>query len=42
MSYALAAYGVVIAGVLAYATWLASARRRLEHELATRPLPNRG
>lgn len=40
MSYALATYGVVIAGVLTYAAWLAHARRRLEHELAKRPLPN--
>ena len=42
MSYALATYGVVIAGVLAYAAWLARARRRLERELAARPFPNRG
>jgi CcmD family protein len=42
VSYALAAYGLVIAGVLAYATWLANTRRRLERELAARPLPNRG
>ena len=42
MSYALATYGVVIAGVLAYAVWLAHTRRRLEHELATRPVSNRG
>jgi CcmD family protein len=42
VSYALATYGVVIAGVLAYAAWLARARRRLERELAARPFPNRG
>jgi len=42
LSYALATYGVVIAGVLAYAAWLARTRRRLERELATLPLPNRG
>ena len=42
MSYALTAYGVVIVGVLAYASWLARSRRRLESELAPRPLPNRG
>ena len=42
MSYALVSYGVVIVGVLAYAAWLAHARRQLEHELEMRPLPNRG
>ena len=40
--HALATYGVVIAGVLAYAAWLARARRRLERELAARLFPNRG
>ena len=42
MSYALATYGLVIVGVLAYAGWLARTRRRLATELAMRPLPNRG
>jgi CcmD family protein len=42
VSYALASYGVVIAGVLAYGAWLARARRRLERELAAHPFPNRG
>ena len=42
MRYALATYGLVIAGVLTYAAWLARTRRRLERELATRRLPNRG
>ena len=42
MSYALATYGVVIVGVLGYAAWLAHTRRRLERELATRPVSNRG
>ena len=42
MSYALATYGLVIVGVLAYAAWLTRTRRRLERELATLALPNRG
>jgi CcmD family protein len=42
VSYALATYGVVIVGVLAYAAWLSRTRRQLQHELARRSLPNRG
>jgi hypothetical protein len=42
MSYALAAYGVVVGGVLAYAAWLARTRRRLTRELAAQAVPNRG
>jgi CcmD family protein len=42
VSYALAAYGVVIGGVVAYATWLARTRRQLERELAAAPQRNDG
>ena len=42
MSYALAAYGVVIGGVLAYAAWLAHTRRRLARALAAPPDSNGG
>ena len=42
MSYALAAYGLVIGGVFAYGAWLARTRRRLARELATHPVPNGG
>ena len=34
MSYALAAYVLVIGGVFAYASWLARVRRRLAREFA--------
>ena len=42
MSYALAAYAVVLGGVFAYAAWLARARRRLARALAAPPDPNGG
>ena len=42
MSYALAAYAVVIGGVFAYAAWLARARRRLLRELAAHAVSNGG
>jgi hypothetical protein len=41
MSYALAAYAVVVAGLATYAAWLARARRRLR-ELLDRPARNDG
>ena len=42
MIHAVASYGLVIAGVLAYAAWLARARQRLAGELVARRQPNRG
>ena len=42
MSYAVAAYALVVGGVAAYAAWLAQARRRLERELASQPDRNHG
>jgi CcmD family protein len=42
VSYAVAAYLVVIAGIAAYAAWLARARRQLERELPGVPERNHG
>ena len=42
MSYALAAYALVVAGLAAYAAWLARARRRLQRELLDRPARDHG
>ena len=42
MSYAVAAYALVVGGLAAYAAWLARARRRLERELAAWPGRNHG
>lgn len=42
MSYAVATYALVIAGVLAYAARLTRSRRRLADELETRSRSNRG
>lgn len=42
MSYVLAAYGVVVGGVAAYAAWLARTRRHLARELAAAPQRNDG
>lgn len=42
MSYALASYALIAAGVLGYALQLARTRRRLVHELRERSQPNRG
>jgi hypothetical protein len=42
VSYALAAYGLVVGAVAAYAAWLAQARRRLERELASLASRNHG
>jgi len=42
VSYALAAYALVIVGVLAYAVWLARARRRLARQLVGHRFSNRG
>jgi hypothetical protein len=42
MSYALAAYALVVGGITAYAAWLASARRALVRELASHPPRNHG
>ena len=39
MSYALAAYALVVGGITAYAAWLASARRALRRELGVAPAP---
>ena len=42
MSYALAAYAVVLGGLAAYAAWLGRTRRQLERELAGAPQRNDG
>ncbi len=42
MSYALACYAVVVAGVLGYAARLQQARRRLSRELEAQESSNRG
>ena len=42
MSYAVAAYGVVLAGLLAYASWLLRTRERLAREVRARAGTNRG
>jgi len=42
VSYAAAAYVVVIGGVFAYAVWLARTRRRLARELADQTFSNGG
>ena len=42
MSYAFAAYALVVGGVVAYAAWLARTRRQLERELAGAPQRNDG
>ena len=42
MSYAFAAYTIVIVGVLGYAGWLAGQRRALARELSARRETNRG
>ena len=42
MSYAAAAYALVIVGLAAYARWLSGSARRLENEVRTRHGSNRG
>jgi hypothetical protein len=42
VSYALAAYAIVVGGLVAYGAGLARARRRLERELAAPSLRNHG
>jgi heme exporter protein CcmD len=42
VSYVLAAYGLAVGGVAAYAAWLARTRRQLERELAGAPQRNDG
>jgi hypothetical protein len=42
VSYAVATYALVVAGVLAYAARLMRARRRLAAELGARSRSNRG
>jgi len=42
VSYALASYTLVVAGLLAYGAWLARTRRQLERELGGSPKRNDG
>jgi CcmD family protein len=42
LSYALAAYVVVVGGVVAYGAWLARRRKQLERELAAAAERNDG
>ena len=42
MSYALAAYALVLGGLVGYTSWLVRSARRLEREVRARAGTNRG